>query len=134
MAKVRILGDAGVITSSHKLEDIKKLQKYNPEALKLRKENGNGEKVAVFAIGVGDTPHCSQYGITFATAERDGSGKASLTFVIPADVEEVKEWVEEEFGRALNYLNEIEAGLNTAIEKVNAERAKVRECISVVTA
>lgn len=134
MAKVRILGNAGVITSSHKLSEIEMLQKYNPDALILYKENNQGEKQAVFAIAAGNKSSFSKYGVTFDSVERDGSGKASLTFAIPADVEEAKEWVEEQLGGVIACLNELETTLSSAVEKVNADRAKVRECISVVTA
>ena len=42
MAKITIAGDAVVITSTQKLEDIKLLEKYRPKALCLYETGENG--------------------------------------------------------------------------------------------
>ena len=53
MAKIMVAGDAVVVTSDMKLEDIKLVKKYRPEALTLFEGEGE-EKEPVFKIGIGD--------------------------------------------------------------------------------
>ena len=52
MAKVKTMGQAIVVVSEVKLEDIKKIQKYRPEALVLK--GGEDNKEEIFRIGIGD--------------------------------------------------------------------------------
>lgn len=49
MAKIVIAGDAIVVTSAMKLEDIKTIEKYRPNALTLM--GGEDGKEPIFAIG-----------------------------------------------------------------------------------
>ena len=50
MAKIIIAGDAIVVKSDEKLEDIKTLEKYMPKALSLFEEE-DGKKSEVFRVG-----------------------------------------------------------------------------------
>ncbi len=45
MAKVKTMGQAIVVVSEVKLEDIKKIQKYRPEALVLKGGEDNKEEI-----------------------------------------------------------------------------------------
>ena len=49
MAKITIAGDAAVVTSAMKLEDIKTIEKYRPKELVLK--GGEDGKEPIFAVG-----------------------------------------------------------------------------------
>lgn len=129
MAKVLVAGNAVVITSAVKLDDIKLISKYQPEALVLFEGEGK-EKEPVFAVGIGDGG-ITAFGAEFNQATRDGQGKAQLTEMIPAGVENVKEYVSDKFGRAVLKLNKLEAQLPAAIEAIAAEKAAIDANITV---
>lgn len=57
MAKIVIAGDAVVVTSAMKLEDIKTIEKYRPKELVLK--GGEDGKEPIF--GVGTTHGARQY-------------------------------------------------------------------------
>lgn len=123
MAKIKIFGDAAVITSGISLENLKKITKYNPKALVLM--GGEDGKEPVFGVGVA---RCG-YGIlngcsaAFAPATRDGEGKATITLAIPEGVENANDWAFDTFGVAIKYLNEIEEKLPGILAQVDADKA-----------
>lgn len=130
MAKIIIAGDAMVIESSAKLEDIKALEKHNPKALSLYENDG---KTEVFRVGsTNGQGAINAFGASFGSASKNGSGKAIITMKIPADVSDAKAYAEETVGTAIISLNTVEAQFATALEKVAQDKTAVRECISVM--
>lgn len=130
MAKVTIVGDAAVITSSKTLESIKTLEKYRPKALSLYSEDGSE---ALFTVGstVGKGS-IGKYGASFGSASHDEDKFATITMEIPAGVKDAEDWAVEEIGVAINNLNKVEAQLDAALEDVAAELAEVRSNIVVM--
>ena len=132
MAKITIAGNAAVITSAVKLEDIKTIAKYRPEALVLK--GGEDGKEAIFAVsvarnGVGEI---GTYGAVFG-AETHNDGKfATVTVGIPdigdADIKEV---VADKFGGALAKLNALEDTLPDVIAAIDAEKTTVLDSITI---
>lgn len=129
MAKIKITGDAMVITSAKRLEDIKILEKYRPKALMLFSEDG---KEAIFKVGTtsGDGS-IGAYGVGFNSASHDREKLATITKMIPSDVEDIKQYVEDTVGTAIINLNKVEENLDEALKEVADERAKIRENIVI---
>lgn len=128
MAKIHVVGNALVIKSGCKLEDIKTLEKYNPKALALYDEEGK----VTFKVGTTTAQgSINQYGASFRDASMDDEKKATITLAIPAGITNAAEYAEEVVGVAILNLNKVEEGVGEAIAEVAAERAKIRESITV---
>ncbi len=129
MAKIVIAGDAIVVKSELKLEDIKTIAKYQPKALTLM--GGEDGKEPIYCIGsTTGTGSINSVGASFGKADADG--KAIVTMVmqnVPA--EKAKDWVADTLGAALMNLNALEAKLPETLASITAQRATVMENISV---
>ena len=129
MAKIVIAGDAVVVKSDLKLEDIKTIAKYQPKALTLM--GGEDNKEPIFALGAttGDG-NINSVGASFGRA--DAEGKAYVTMVMQGvPTEKAKDWVADTLGAALMNLNALEAKLPEVLASVSTQRATVMENISV---
>lgn len=126
MANIKVLGNAAVITSTLKYEDIKKVQKYRPDALVLRENDEPVFKVGISEHQLGD---CSKYGISFGGSNEAGYATVTTTF---GECEDVKAWLADKYGAALAYLNSMEASLPAVIGAVDAERAAILDSITVM--
>ena len=117
MAKIKVLGDAIQLSTTITGEEMKKVQRHAPDALKLKDADGN----ETFAIGRG-AAHYSEYGITFCN--EDFEGKLYLTTNNPVtehtDKAAEKERIIERFAPILSKLREIEKAVNDATAAVNA--------------
>ena len=130
MAKIVIAGDAVVIKSELKLEDIKTIEKYNAKALTLM--GGDEGKEPIFALGTTttDTGNINSVGASFGKADADG--KAVITMVMQnVPTEKAKDWVADTLGAALMNLNTLEGKLPEVLSGISAQRATVMENISV---
>ena len=125
MAKITITGDAVVITSSKKLEDIKTLEKYKPEALTLK----NDKDEVYFKVGTG-SGSINKYGISFNAESRTGDGTATLTLNL-YDVTDAVKFVSDNYGMALINLNKVEDGFDAALEEVSAQQAEILSNITI---
>lgn len=133
MAKITIAGDAVVITSTKKLEDIKTLEKYRPKALTLFGTNEDGKREAVFAVGTTNgAGSITEYGASFGSAAHDGSGLATITLPVPAGAgADMKQAVADQIGVAIINLNKVEAQVDSALASVKADKDAVMETITV---
>ena len=133
MAKLSILGNAVVITSTVKLEDIRTIEKYNKDALILKEDN-EGKKVPVFGVATGTKGEINQNGATFSDATRDANKFAQITLCTCLEeiTGDVKDWAADKFGKALTRLNQLEATIPTVLEKISADKAAVMANITVV--
>lgn len=129
MAKINVLGDAVVITSEIKAEDLALVAKYQPKSLALYDEDGD----PIFAIAVSQKPSVGAFGIGFNGVARDGSGKATVTLGYSGsdDPEKVKEDLADKFGIALMNLNKIEAGLPAVLADIQKQKREVVAAITV---
>lgn len=126
MAKVTIVGQACVITSAVKLDDIKLIKKYRPEALSLYEGEGN-ERVPVFSIGVTGAGNCiNNVGAEFSHANEEGYAQITL-MVTKTDKEEIADAI----GRPILKLNKLEESLAAVIDEIAAEKAAILENIEV---
>jgi len=131
MAKITIAGDAVVVTSNMKLEDIKTITKYRPKALTLM--GGEDGKEPIFAIGV--TNGCgsiNEVGVSFGRETYDDQKLACVTVCTGTAVTgDVKEWVADHLGSAIISLNKLEEALPAVLEEITAEKAYVMGNITV---
>ena len=130
MAKIVIAGDAVVVTSNLKLEDIKTVEKYRPKALSLM--GGEDGKEPIFAVGT--TEGCGNinaFGASFGRESHDADKHAIITMVIGADTGDVKEWVADRIGTAIINLNKLEEKLPAVLDEIAAEKAEVMSNITV---
>ena len=130
MAKITIAGDAVVVTSSMKLEDLKTIEKYRRNELILR--GGEDGKEPIFAVcttsGTGDI---NANGASFGSAARDGSGLACITMSVGGDPADVTEYVADKYGAAVIKLNKLEENLPAVLAEIAAEKATVMENITI---
>ena len=129
MANIVIAGSATVLKSTIKLEVLKKLKKYAPAALEKRDDK---EKL-VFKVDVAGSGDGSiaEKAVFFAPITHDGDGRATVTLAIPADVKNAKEWAADTLANVFNQLTAMEASIAAASVKVDEDKAKMLEQISV---
>lgn len=126
MAKVTIVGQAVVLESAVKLDDIKKLEKYAPEALVLH--GGEDGKDPVFAVASG-TDKINQNGVAFNHKSADGY---AVTTFVTEDVGNVEEFVIDNLGKYLIDLEKVEAQIPAALEEVDSELENIKSKITVI--
>lgn len=130
MAKIVIAGDAIVITSSMKLEDIQTIQKYRPKELVLR--GGEDGKEPVFAIGVTNgAGNINEVGASFGRSSHDDEKFATITMVTDGVTGDVKEWVADRIGGAIINLNKLEEKLPAVLAEIEGQKAEVMGNITV---
>ena len=120
MSKITLNATTFDLISTLSLDDIKLLEKQNPDALAIKDKDGDVQ----FVVKTGGTMgSISQYGIVFATKTRDG--KAVLTYALdtnkPAD-EQLNE-IFDKVGAAKAKLDEIEATATTAVQNEKDRKA-----------
>lgn len=132
MSKITIAGDAVVVTSALKLEDIKTIKKYRPKELQLM--GGEDGKELVFAIGVSNgAGSINSVGVSFGRESNDGSKLATVTTTLPANVgaADIKEYVSDYLGAAIANMNKLEEKLPAVLEAIKTEKASLMESITV---
>lgn len=128
MAKIVVAGEAVVITSTMRLDELRTIKKYRPEALCLKDEEGE----PIFCIGVTTGAGAiGKYGAEFGAEGHGDEPKACITMVCPGISGDVKEAVSELIGPAILRLNEIEDTLPAVLEEIVAEKAAIEGTISV---
>lgn len=131
MAKINVLAKAVVITSTLKIEEIKMVGKYRPEALTLFEGEGD-KKEPVFRIGLtGGAGEINQYGASFSENTPGGGKEAQVTMILPDGISDVKEYVSDAIGRAVIKLNKLEATIPGIIEEIKAEKAEIEANITI---
>lgn len=130
MARIIIAGDAMVIESAQTLETIKTLEKHNPKALTLLDDDG---KTVIFKVGTtSGKGNINVYGASFGSASKNDEQKAIITMELPADTTDAKAYAEDFVGTAIIKLNAVEAQFEAALAGVEAEKATIRESITVM--
>lgn len=131
MAKVQIIGNAVVVKTEVKLEDIKLVEKYRPDALVLK--GGEDGKEEIFRIGTGKGS-INTYGASFDEATRDDDKFALITMVLSCEEdgeEAVKEFIVDKIGAALTNIKTLEKKLPDVIKEIKEEREKLMESITL---
>lgn len=129
MSKIYIVGTSVTITSDIMLlEDLKRLEKFNPDALKLVDPETKEETFRVSSKSSG----ISSYGISFN--ETDAAGRATMTQLIPGPASKRSEYVIENFGKALMNFDKVEAQIVEALCTLAQEQSRLAAAITVVDA
>lgn len=132
MAKITIAGNAAVITSELKLEDVKMVAKYRPEALILKGGKDNEEtlfRIAVSVCGIGEI---GKYGACFDEVSRSEGGAATVTMTIDGiGDKDVKEYIADTYGSAIAKLNAIEEKLPGVVAEITEQKQAVIDSITV---
>ena len=124
--KSRIAVDKLIVTSAYTLDEIKMIEKYKPEALKLVGEDKN----LVFKYGVAKFEGSfSDNGIMFDKV--DGDGKAAIVFDIPAEADKRVEYVVDNLGIAIERVKKVEDDLDTIIADIEDAKKAVKESITI---
>ena len=129
MAKITIAGDAVVVTSALKLEDIKTIEKYRRDALVLK--GGEDGKEPIFAIGTTDgCGNINEVGASFGRETHDDEKLAVITMCTGVGTSgDIKEWVADRI--AIINLNKLEEKLPAVLDEIAAEKAQVMSNITV---
>lgn len=132
MAKITIAGDAVVVTSALKLEDIKTIKKYRPKDLFLM--GGDDGKEPVFGIGVTDgCGGINEIGASFGRESNNAEKLATITMCVDdIAADDISGWVADHLGGAIINLNKLEKKLPAVLEQIKVERAEILKNIDIV--
>lgn len=125
MAKIKVLGNALTLTSELKSEEIKKAEKFCPEATTLYTE----DKEPYFTVKTGE-PSASRYGVSFN--ETNSEGKAYMTIVGIERTADTAKVLREDFGEILINLNKVEEKVQASISELNGKLNSISNSIEIV--
>ena len=120
MSKIKLNATTMDLISVVKFDDIKVLERTNPEALTIRDHDGN----CVFKVMTGKESAVAKNALMFAHRNLDGYAVITLNFTVPnaaADHEALYSNLYDSIGAAKNKLDDIEGQIIAAIaeERVN---------------
>ncbi len=131
MAKVTIVGNAVVITSSMKLEDLVTIKKYRPKALVLMGGENNKEELFGIDVGTSGNGGLNGVGAYFCAATHDDAKLACITTTLNGVQGDIKEYAADKFGEALIHLNTLEAKLPEVLADIATQKANIMANITV---
>lgn len=128
-AQAIVMGSSCVVKSALTPEQIERIKKFHPDALKMYDENDE----LAFRIDINQaTPgSINEYGVCFGSG-KSSDGKATVTVLLDPQVENPAELVYEKLGRALMYLKEMESQLEEAMPEMTAEENEIRRMITTI--
>lgn len=103
--RIKIAGNAMIITSSLKLDSIKRMEKYDPRALALHTYSRD-EEIEIFRVSTAATASVGKFGIAFSEADKNGFATATVLF--PEGVTDKKAFIRDNFTAALLMLCDVE--------------------------
>ena len=122
---IRVVGTALIITSIIQFTALELLKKFSPESLILKDEKGN----QLFRIGVGITAELSKFGVVFNSANAEGYAQATL--MLPNGIEDVKQFVVDNFGQTITALQNFEPVVLAHYDATAAAFNAVKESITI---
>ena len=124
-AHVDISGASAVLVSDIDLADWKKVEKYQPEVLRLVDEDGD----TTFRVMTGGTVgSADNFGVCFG--DYTNGGKATVTALFDTDITDKVKAVKDMMGNGLLDLNKIEAAIPAALETIAAKEAEIEALIN----
>lgn len=129
MAKMKKFGEAVVITSEVKLEDLRKVAKYRPKDLILF--GGEDGKEPIFGVGLSKSRYgrIDKQSVEFGGCDENGFAQVTLTYDGPAD--DVKAQLADSYGPQLMMLSKIEEGITASIAQIDADVAAIMGNIEI---
>lgn len=125
-ANITLAGSAAVVTSAVSLEDLKRVEKFAPEALKIVDEEG--ETVFKVCTRENSSGSINKYGVVFGSVVNH-EGKATVTVVIDPEIEDKREAVKDMMGAAILDLNTIEKELPEVLKDIAEKEKEIEGCI-----
>lgn len=129
MANVKKFGEAVVITSAAKLEDIRKIAKYRPGALVLM--GGEDGKEPIFAVGLSQhrSGSINGFSVDFGGCNEEGFAQVTVSYCGPA--ENVKAHLADDIGPQIVMLGKLEETWPAVLTEIDAEVANIMESIEI---
>ena len=131
--KVRTVKNMAVISLKTKVNDLRKVQSYAPEALTVKDEDGD----MIFAITLNEpcADVCpfdgfSKYGAKFSVAGDEALIWIGLPEDVVGDKNAIKEFVKDKYGFGLRHIMTIEKQVEEAIDYIDDELSKIDDAIS----
>ena len=131
MAKITIAGNAVVVTSSMKFEDLQLIKKYRPKALELKGGEDGKELIFKIFVGVGGSGDINEEGAVFCGADHTEEKLAVITMGLNVSGD-VKEAIADQIGYPVMKLNKLEETLPAVVEEIRAEKQTVLSNINIV--
>lgn len=128
--RVKIAGNAYILTSKLSLETIKKMEKLDKNALCLFEEDADGYTNEVFRVGSGKIGSVSKYGIIFTEANTEGN--ATITQLFPEDVTDKRTYIKENLAQVIFALTDLEDLIATRCAELEAAYAELDKDIEEV--
>lgn len=128
--RIKIAGNAYVLTSKLSLDTIKKMERLDNNALCLVEEDAEGFTQEIFRIQSGKLASVSKFGIVFAEADADGN--AIVTQLLPDGIADKKTYVKENLASIIFMLDALEAVVNTRSAELEAAYAQLDKDIEEV--
>ena len=123
--KIAIVGNQVCITSNYSYDEIAKVKRNRPEALKLYQGTGEG-RTHVFSVSVDATGGMNSKFLCFGAEDKDINGKAIVMFPVPAHEDgKAKEAVAEFIGPRALYAKSIEQQIDTALTEISNEQNSI---------
>lgn len=131
MAKIVIAGNAVVVTSAMKLEDLRTIAKYRPNALVLK--GGEDGKEPIFAVSVtrDGCGEINKYGASFGSESHTDEKLATITMSACGTNGDIREYIADQIGTAIINLTKLEETLPAVLDEIAAEKTAVMDSIVV---
>lgn len=129
MANIKVLGNVFAITSGFKYDELKRVQRFRPEALELKDADGD----TLFQISVACSGGFGNGCVVFDCKTPDEQALACVTADLPRIPEgkDVREYLADEVGGILANVNKIEQTLPGVLEEINAEHEAALASIDI---
>jgi len=129
MAQVKKFGEAVVITSAAKLEDIRKIAKYRPNALVLM--GGEDGKEPVFCVGLSNKRSGSINSLSISFGGCNEEGFAQVTFAYEGPAADVKAALADSIGPQVTMLSKLEESFPAVLEEIDADVSRIMASIEI---
>lgn len=107
MAKIKVLGDAIVITSALKVADLETIKRSDASALTLCDQDGN----AVYAVMLGKSASIDKKSVCFNGVDAEGFAQLTILAELPAKAAARNKYVRENIAPLVCKLNAAEGAL-----------------------
>lgn len=130
MAKVKKFGEAVVITSEAKLEDIRKIAKYSPQSLVLM--GGEDGKEPVFAVGLSSkrSGSINSVSVDFGGCNEDGFAQVTVSYCGPDG--DVKAHLADSIGPQITMLGKLEETWPEVLAQIDADIDRIMASIEII--
>lgn len=125
---ISVQGNTLVLTSNIEYKGIELLKKVNPDALKLKDEDGND----IFSVGVGTNGGINKNGVVFDGKTRDENEFATVSVSgVPAEKEKAEKFVADTVLPVWGNLEKVAVQVTDAIGTYTEQKAALLEVTEI---